>query len=406
MRGALSLAAYMALARRGGPPPPVPDRPRPPGTLVWAHASDRAHCDAVVQLAERLAAHRDGVHVLLTGPDDEAPAAQGRTPLIRQPVPDESLPAIEAFLAHWAPDMALWTGGHLRPALLVAADRRGIPLYLIDAEAAHLDQPARGWFPGLSRALLARFAQVMARDDTAARRLRRLGTRPGDIVISGPFVEGAMALPHDAGQRDELARLLRGRPVWLAAMVQPAEVGLVLRAHRAASRLAHRALLILVPDDPGDSAAIAAELAQDGWRHLRWSQGLPPEETTQVILGDTEGALGLWYRVAPITLMGSSLVPGQDGRDPNDPAAHGSAILYGPHVTRYQDRYARFARAGGARVVRDDASLAAAVQRLIAPDQAAAMAHAAWDMASTGAEVTDRILDLVQDTLDVVEAGR
>ena len=114
--------------------------------------------------------------------------------------------------------------------------------------------------------------------------------------------------------------------------------------------------------------------------------------------------MGLWYRVAPITFMGSSLEAGQWGRDPNEPAAHGSAILYGPNVRRYLSGYSRFAEAGAARIVRDADTLAAAVQRLIPPDQSAAMAHAAWDVASQSAGVTDKILDLVQDTLDVMGA--
>jgi 3-deoxy-D-manno-octulosonic-acid transferase len=98
--------------------------------------------------------------------------------------------------------------------------------------------------------------------------------------------------------------------------------------------------------------------------------------------------------------MGSSLRPGMGGSDPNEPAAHGSAIVYGPNVGRYLPSYTRYAEAGAARIVRDADTLSAALSRLIAADQAAAMAHAAWDVASVGAEVTDHILDLVQDTLD------
>ena len=114
--------------------------------------------------------------------------------------------------------------------------------------------------------------------------------------------------------------------------------------------------------------------------------------------------MGLWYRLAPITFMGSSLQSGQWGRDPNEPAAHGSAILYGPYVRRYLSSYTRFAEAGAARIVRDAETLGTAVKRLIPADQSAAMAHAAWDVASQSAGVTDKILDLVQDTLDIMEA--
>jgi hypothetical protein len=57
-----------------------------------------------------------------------------------------------------------------------------------------------------------------------------------------------------------------------------------------------------------------------------------------------------------------------------------------------------------ARIVNDATALGTAVSRLIAPDQAAVMAHAGWDVISRGAAVTDKVIDLVQDTLDQQEA--
>ncbi len=215
-----------------------------------------------------------------------------------------------------------------------------------------------------------------------------------------------MALPYHASDHEDLSALLRGRPVWLAAMLQQNEIDTVLDAHRTVSKLAHRALLIVVPDDPAQGDEFETVLEEGGWRYVVWSEGQMPGETTQVLLADTRGELGLWYLIASTTFMGSSLYPGQVGRDPNEPAAHGSAIPYGPNVRRYLSSYSRFAEAGAARIVRDAPTLAAAVERLIAPDQSAAMAHAARDVASKGAEVTDQILDLVQDTLDVLEAGK
>jgi len=225
-----------------------------------------------------------------------------------------------------------------------------------------------------------------------------------EISVTGPFQEGAIALGYNESDREDLASLLRGRPVWLGAMIQPTELDTIMDAHRRVSRLAHRSLLVIVPDDPAEGLRFKARLRAQGWRVAVWSEGAMPEETTQVLLADTFGELGLWYRLAPITFMGSSLESGQWGRDPNEPAAHGSAILYGPNVRRYLSSYSRFAEAGGARIVRDSETLAGAVQRLIAPDQSAAMAHAAWDVASQGSEVTDKIMDLVQDTLDVMGA--
>ena len=402
MRRSLSLAAYLAYARRGAEDTTPPPEPRPEGELVWAHAVEPAHVDALQQLAERLAAQRPGLHMLLTTRD--APSEHRRSSVLRAHLPEDTVAAANAFLDHWAPDICLWTGGDLQPAFITCADEHDVPLYLIDADETLLEKPAWRWFPDLPRALLSRFAMILARSGNAARALRRLGVKDTEIDITGPFQEGAIALPYAESDREELSGLLRGRPVWLAAMVQPGEVGAVLDAHRMVSRLAHRALLVVVPDDPADGPEIRARLTRDGWRVAVWSEGDLPEETTQVVLADTFGELGLWYRVAPITFMGSSLEAGQWGRDPNEPAAHGSAILYGPNVRRYLSSYSRFAEAGAARIVRDADTLAHAVQRLIPPDQSAKMAHTAWDVASQSAGVTDKILDLVQDTLDVMGA--
>ena len=130
-----------------------------------------------------------------------------------------------------------------------------------------------------------------------------------------------------------------------------------------------------------------------------------PDETTQMILTETPGELGLWYRLAPLVFLGGSLVPGHGGEDPLEAAVHGTALLYGPNVGRHLPAYSRLAEAGAARIVRDFDSLSAAVSQLIAPDRAAAMAHAGWDVVSQGAALTDELLTLAGDWLDTGEAA-
>jgi 3-deoxy-D-manno-octulosonic-acid transferase len=105
--------------------------------------------------------------------------------------------------------------------------------------------------------------------------------------------------------------------------------------------------------------------------------------------------------MAPVSFLGGSLVAGHNCVDPLEAAALGSAILYGPRVGKHLQSYSRLAAAGAARIINDSAALGMAVSRLVAPDQAAIMAHAGWDVISEGAALTDRISDLVQDTLDL-----
>lgn len=403
MARSLSYAAYKALARRAPHDAPDLSTPRPGGALIWGHATSGAEAAALIQMMARLTMLRGDVHLLLTLHEGVGRPDHLKPNTIVVPAPAEHESSIAAFLEHWAPDLCLWTGGHLRPLLIEAAGNAGIPMVLIDADETAFDAPSLRWLPDVGRRSMARFCMVLAASANAGQKVLKMGVPPDKVTVTGPLREGTPALPCNEDEREELAQSLTGRPVWLAAMVQPQEVDIILEAHRVSTRGAHRQLLILVPDNEADGYAMAADLTARGLRVAQWSNGDWPVEATQVLLADTRGEMGLWYRIAPITFMASSLVGGYGGRDPFEPAALGSAILYGPNVGRYLAEYSRLAGAGAARIVKDAQTLAGAITRLSAPDQAANMAHAAWEVASAGAEVTDQVLDMVQEQLDMID---
>ncbi|MGH1355853.1 MAG: 3-deoxy-D-manno-octulosonic acid transferase [Thalassovita sp.] len=400
MARSLSLAAYLALTRRVARNPAKYHDDRPQGHLVWGHATSSSKAASLVQMVRRLRAQGSLVSLLLTTPADVPRPDHLKSYVLWQHVPEEATSEIRRFLAHWAPDILIWSGGGLRPALINAAHRQGMPMFLVDAQTNAFESTRFQWLPDVTRAVLTMFGQIMAVDDRARRRLGRLGVSGAKVLVTGRLQEAATALDCDEQTRDDLAESLAGRPIWLAAMIQPEELDTVLQAHRATLRYAHRQLLILVPDDETRGPNFEARLEADGWRTAIWSHGDEPDENTQVLLADTRGEMGLWYRMAPITFMGSSLIAGHGGRDPFEPAALGSAVLYGPNVSRYLHAYSRLAEAGAARIVRDDETLTGAITRLSAPDQAAIMAHAAWQVCSDGAEATDELMAQIQDILD------
>ncbi|MGR3455309.1 3-deoxy-D-manno-octulosonic acid transferase [Pseudooceanicola sp.] len=401
MARSVSLSAYLALARRPAPADwTAPGAPRPGGQLVWLHAASQQAMPALLQIAERLRRDHETAQVLLTRGAEVEPPARLPGHVTPADLPPENIAAAEAFLDHWQPDLALWSNGHLRPALLTCAGKRGFPLILVDAEETALEEARWRWLPDMSRGVITQFDLAHARTANAARRLTRLGMAPERIEITGPMQQAGQALNCDEDERAEVAAAIAGRPVWLAAMVMPGELDLVLRGHRLASRATHRLLLIIVPDDEAAGPDYAAAARAAGFRVAVWSEGEFPGEATQILLADTRGDMGLWYRLSPIALMGSSFGPGDGGSDPYEPAALGSAILSGPETGRYAAAYERMITGGAARIVKDADTLSAAVARLTAPDQAAAMAHAAWMLATEGAEATDRLLHLIGRALD------
>ncbi|WP_306006316.1 3-deoxy-D-manno-octulosonic acid transferase [Aquicoccus porphyridii] len=395
----------MAYAGKGQKTDNAVVQDRPDGPLIWGHATSPSRAAALLQLGARLRAQRADFNLLLTTPTPDPSPDHLHRGDIWQVLPEDTTAATARFLDHWRPDIGLWTGGYFRPVLIEQAKHRELPMILIDACEEGFNAPHQRWLPEILRSNLESFDSIFARSGTAAQKLRRLGVAEEALTVTGPLQEGGNALPCNESEREEMARILAGRPVWLAAMAQPEEVPTILEAHRMSSRMAHRQLLILVPDDETRGPEFRALLDEQGFAPAIRSAGEKPNEGTQVLLADTRGEMGLWYRLAPVTFMASSLVPGFGGRNPFEPAALGSAILYGPNVSRYRAAYTRFTNAGAAISIKDSTTLSAALHQLAAPDRVAQMAAAGWEVASEGAEATDRIIDLLQDMLDLMEAG-
>lgn len=402
-RARLGLAAYRALSRRQPNEPYQPDVPRPGGPLVWLHSAEPGGSARVADLARRLVAADSGLSVLLTVPAGAPmPAADGITTEV---LPADTIPQMRAFLDHWTPQLCLWAWGGLAPNLLIETAERGVPMYLIDGGQEGFESRRERWLPEVTRHALGLFARVLVRSEPARARVLRFGVLPERVEVVPPLLPGAQVLPAAQSDLDELGRALAGRPVWYADRVAGAEVAQVLSAHRAAQRSSYRLLLVVSPADAAAEARIEELCAADPLRLQRWSDGALPEEATAVLLADLPDEAGLWFRLAPLAFMGGSLASNQAGRDPLVAAALGAAVLYGPGVGAHLEAYRRLAEAGAARIVRDGASLAAAVARLIAPDQTARMALAGWDVVTEGAEATDRIVELSLAAVEAAQQG-
>ncbi|MCU4652431.1 3-deoxy-D-manno-octulosonic acid transferase [Roseibacterium sp. SDUM158016] len=379
-----------------------PSLPRPEGKLIWFHAASVGESLALLELIRRILEEREDVSVLVTtGTVTSAGVMAERLPerAFHQYIPLDARRFVMTFLDHWKPDLAVWCESEIWPALICETHARRIPMMIVNARMSKASHDRWRFLKGMAKSLLSRFDHAMVQDDITAMYLRRLGLPADRMEVAGTLKEGAAALPVNEGERREMTEHLAGRPVWLAASTHDGEERIVLDAHDIALKVNPRLLLILVPRHPQRGDGIAELLQSDGWRFNRRTAEEMPDAEAHVYLADTMGELGLWYRVAPISFVGGSLQP-IGGHNPFEPAALGSAILHGPYVTNFVDIYQRLTEARAARLVTGPDTLAEAVHELLNPDRAATMAHAAWEVVSAGAEVTDRTLDRILHRLD------
>ncbi len=369
---------------------------RPAGRVVWMHAPSLDAARTVLQLAQRLV-DDDGISIVLTCPESLS-VPEGIT--LQPPPPDTPASAL-AFLVHWKPELAICSDGELRPALLHACHEKGLPILLVDGRAPYIQRDRDGWFPGLMRATLGLFHSVITVDEEAARAFRKAGAPAAQVLNHGRMEEASSALPCSDPERTAFARHLSTRPVWLAACLPEAEEAAVIRAHREVQSHAHRSLLILAPEDPSRSETLAARLdAEEGWVVGCRSRDEEPESDMDVYLAAGPEDYGLWYRLAPITFLGGSLTGQGCLRNPLEPAALGSAILYGPRAGVFGAMFGRLGAARAARAVGSAGDLADSVGELLSPDRAARLAQAAWAVTSEGAEATAHVIQIIHRLMD------
>lgn len=387
-------AAYLAAARpveQGVLPQDVP--PRPKGAVVWAICAGYDQLAAMAALSRQFEEDGEVVTIISTVPAGIDIQTQV-TPNTRR--------TTRAFLDHWQPELIIWVNGSLDPPVMFEISKSKIPAVLIVADDASATETAGRRVPGLVRQCLRVFRDVLTIDDTVTTRLIKAGSDPSISRAIGVLDDTTTPPPCDDAERAALTTRLSTRPLWLAADIPLTEATFVAAAYRHAARRAHRTLMIVVPRDGDETAAIADVFRNDGLIVASRHDGEKPRDATQVYLADTDEGLGLWCRLSPTTYLGGSLSDGQTP-DPFIPALVGSAVVAGPNITSHKTHLNRLLDAGALRQVATPDGLGRAIEDLLATDIAAHQAHAAWDVTSRGADATNDLMSVIYTYLDQVD---
>jgi 3-deoxy-D-manno-octulosonic-acid transferase len=341
---------------------------RPPGTLVWGHAVGVGESLALAGLFARLGERRPDLHFLITTTartsGDALKGRHGQSILPprcqHQFAPVDTPDAVARFLDHWRPSLAVWCEMDLWPALMEATDQRGIPRVLVNARLSAASLAKRRWGRWIYAALLPGFRALFAQNAETVDALVALGAPRERIDVIGTIKTLSPPLPCDAEALQRWQAALVGRPVWLAASTHPAEEALALQAHTRLRDEHPNALLLIAPRVPTRGAEVLALCPAGTWQRSA-EAGRLPGAAASVYLADTIGELGLWYRLAPVALVGGSVAE-VGGHNPHEPLALGCSVLHGPNVWNFSESYGELDAHGLSHPICNADELAEAVQ--------------------------------------------
>lgn len=372
--------------------------PRPDGALIWIHAASVGETLSSLPLAERIIAAGGNV-LLTTGTVTSAEMIRTRaiSGLIHQYAPLDVEHWVDAFLDHWSPALALRVESEIWPATLAVSARRKVPTIIINGRLS--DSAARGWQRALdlARHLFGSLTLVAAQSDEDRKRFANLGTRL--VEVAGNLKMGTPPLPADPQAMATLSNVIGTRPRWLAASIHPGEEVVVAAAHIAVRQTLRNVLTVIVPRHPDRAPAMIETLTRAGLKVAARSKGDTCAADTDVLMADTMGELGLFYRLCPVAFIGKTFAVG-GGQNPIEAAQLGSALVWGPDMSNFRETAARLEHAGAAVRVETPAALADAVTRLLShQDQRDTHAARAAKIVADDANALDRTFALIRPYL-------
>lgn len=207
----------------------------------------------------------------------------------------------------------------------------------------------------------------------------RLGAR--QVVVTGSVKYDGACVDRANARTQALGRLLglgENELVLVAGSTQAPEENYILQAWAAARQQRPNLRLLLVPRQKERFDEVARLLQRRGFVFQRRSAlREPPIKTPPIILIDTIGELGALWGLADLAFVGGSLDGKRGGQNMIEPAAYGTAVLFGPHVWNFQETARRLLEEQAAVQVTDAAALQQEILRLLGDEGARAALGAA-----------------------------
>jgi 3-deoxy-D-manno-octulosonic-acid transferase len=275
--------------------------------------------------------------------------------------------SVGRFLDRIRPRLAIIMETELWPNLFGECERRGVPLMLASARLSPKSVARYRRFGNLFRGMFSASSLIAAQTREDAARFVAIGAVSARTHVIGNIKFDLESSPEDLFEGASLRSSLGdSRPIWIAGSTHGGEEEQVLAAHQELRAGQVNALLLLVPRHPDRFPAVTNLLNRQGWRFTRWSSGVMPDRSAQVVLVDTVGDLASLYAAADVAFVGGSLVGGVGGHNLLEPASFGLPVLTGPGYSNSRDIARLLLLQGAALQVGDARELAAAVAQLLA----------------------------------------
>lgn len=277
--------------------------------------------------------------------------------------------SVKCALSRIRPDVIVLAEQELWPQFIREADRRGIPVALINGRMSPRSFRRYRRFRWLTRKILRRLVLIAVQNEDYAERFAELGASDSQLLVTGSVKYDAVETDRKNKRTETLRRCLNIQSdeiVFIAGSTQAPEEQFCIDAYLKLRERFSGLRVVIVPRHPERFEEVASMVQSKKLPLLRRSEMISrnqlsqPEEAgvTQppVILIDTLGELASVWGLADIAFVGGSL-SGRGGQNMIEPAAYGAAVMFGPDTWNFRETVESLTNRDAIRVVKDKQAL-------------------------------------------------
>jgi 3-deoxy-D-manno-octulosonic-acid transferase len=367
------------------------DVKRPAGKLIWFHAASIGEFNAILPIIKSISSH----NILVTTVTiTAANIAKNNLPAnaIHQFMPLDSIIIVKRFLNFWQPSLVIWTESEFWPNMLTLCKAQKL---LINARLSKKSFSKWRLSPKFAKFILDKFSLILAQSIETKEFLEKLGATSVEYLGNLKFL--AANFNFDSSELEKLKLKLKGRVILMAASTHEGEELLIEKVHSNLKQKYPELLTIIAPRHPNRLEAVQVTLKEH--KFVIRSSGEEISDSTEILLVDTIGEFGLFYRLSHIVCVGGSWK--KIAHSFIEPAKLGNLIIFGPNMSNSREVADEFLSKNAAIFADNEKEIEQIIESYIKnPQKFQTITDNAEVIVDKMSQVKDKILEKIRPFID------
>jgi 3-deoxy-D-manno-octulosonic-acid transferase len=273
-------------------------------------------------------------------------------------LPFDTPGAVKRFLTKVRPKLLVIIETELWPNLLHFSRLNNTKILVANARLSEKSAAGYHKYNRITYKMMLDISHVSAQTEQDGQRYCELGLDNKKLSVSGS-IKFDIQLEQALKQKSQLLKQQWAphRPVWVAGSIHIDELNDIFLAFEKILTVVPDLLLVVVPRHPEYFQSISEQIKKSPFSMIKRSDNCTPDNSVQIVLGDTMGELLLFWGIADIAFVGGSLIE-SGGHNPLEPAVFSLPIVTGPHVYNFTLIYELLKRNEGVLFAADSEQLA------------------------------------------------